>query len=148
METREITDKVAVGRQPSAEQLAELRAQGFATVVNLRTVGEKNQSLSPTDEEAEAKSAGLSYHHVPVSISSLDAQQVEAVREAIRNSEGPVYVHCGAGQRACAISLLATEGDGAAGHLVTKASDLGFPVVDDELRTFIEGFARKPEGNE
>ncbi|UKJ76634.1 beta-lactamase hydrolase domain-containing protein [Azospirillum brasilense] len=148
METKKISDKVAVGRQPSAEQLAELRAQGFATVVNLRTAGEKNQSLSPADEEAEAKSAGLSYHHIPVAISSLDAQQVEAVREAIRNSEGPVYVHCGAGQRACAISLLATESGGAAGHLVTKARDLGFPVVDDELRTFIEGFARKPEGNE
>ncbi len=146
MDTKRISDKVAVGGQPSAEQLAELHAQGFVTIVNLRTDGEKNQPLSPAAEKSEAAAAGLSYRHIPVSIAALTAGQVEAVRAAIQGSEGPVYVHCGAGQRACALSLLATEGDeddeGTASALTAKAGALGFPVVDDQLRVFIEDFTK------
>ena len=143
MDAKKISAKVMVGQQPSAKELADLRAQGVATVVNLRTEGEKNQPLSPDDEGGEAKAAGLSYHHIPVSIPSLSTQQVKAVREAIQNSEGPVYVHCGAGQRACALSLLVTESDGSFEDLVSKAAGLGFPVVDDQLRDFIENFVAR-----
>ena len=71
MDAKKISDKVMVGAQPSAEELADLRARGFVTVVNLRTEGEKNQPLLPGDEGAHAQAVGLSYHHIPVSLSNL-----------------------------------------------------------------------------
>ncbi len=104
MKSGRLSDKVVVGGQPSADDLAKLREQGIMTVVNLRTEGEANQPLSPSEEATLAQNMGLSYQHVPVSLAALDSKQVDDVRAAIRNAQGPVYVHCGAGQWACAIA--------------------------------------------
>ena len=44
-EPRQLSAKVAVGGQPTVDDLRELKAQGFVAVVNLRTVGEAGQPL-------------------------------------------------------------------------------------------------------
>jgi uncharacterized protein (TIGR01244 family) len=134
-----ISDKVAVGGQPTVDDLRRLREQGFTAVVNLRTAGEADQPLPPDGEGFAAKEAGLDYYHVPVAIAELDADQVRRVRDAIEASPGPVYVHCGAGQRACAISLLATAaGPGTVGgDLLARAAETGLPVTDERLAGFV-----------
>ena len=136
---RSISAKVAVGGQPSAEDLARLRAQGFAAVVNLRTEGEADQPLSPSAEGDAAAAAGLAYDHIPVSLAALDAGQVDRLRAAIDAAHGPVYVHCGAGERACALGLLAAmkPGDGLAEDLVARAAARGFPITDERLARFV-----------
>ena len=50
-----------------------------------------------------------------------------------------MYVHCGAGQRACSLSLLATAGDAPLPDrtLPARAAELGFPIVDQRLATFV-----------
>ncbi len=103
-----LTDKVTVGGQPTVDDLRELRAQGFVAVVNLRTDGEAGQPLSPESEGFAAHEVGLAYHHLPVALPQLDPDHVRCLRDAIQAAPGPVYVHCGAGQRACALGLLAT----------------------------------------
>ena len=125
-EPRQLTDKVAVGGQPTVDDLRHLRARGFVAVVNLRTVGEAGQPLSPEAEGFAAQEAGLLYTHLPVAISEIDADHVLRLRAAIEAAPGPVYVHCGAGQRACALSLLATDprpGD----DLIARAEAAGLP---------------------
>lgn len=81
---------------------------------------------------------------MPAALDRLDAAQVERVARAIEEAPGPVYVHCAAGQRACGLALLATGGDPRA-----EAATLGFPVVDDRLAAFVDGYAggrRTPAG--
>jgi uncharacterized protein (TIGR01244 family) len=136
-----IDGKVAVGGQPSAEDLRQLRAQGYTTVVNLRLDGEASQPLSPTAEGRAATDAGLAYRHVPVRLADLDPEQVQEVRAAIASAPGPVYVHCGAGQRACAVALLATGG---AADLAGRAAELGFPITDERLRRFVDEEQGRP----
>ena len=143
MNSGRLSDKVLVGEQPSADDLARLREQGITTVVNLRTEGEANQPLSPSEEASLAENMGLSYRHVPVPLAALDPKQVDDVRAAIRNAKGPVYVHCGAGQRACAIALLAEESGADPGSLIAKAEAAGFPVTDPHLRSFMERVTTK-----
>ena len=58
-EPRQLSAKVAVGGQPTVDDLRELKAQGFVAVVNLRTVGEAGQPLSPEAEGFAAQEAGL-----------------------------------------------------------------------------------------
>ncbi len=67
MKTARVSDKVVVGAQPSADDLAKLREQGITTVVTLRIEGEANQLLSPSEEATLAEHIGLSYDHVPIS---------------------------------------------------------------------------------
>ncbi len=59
--TYSLSDKVAIGGQPTVEDLHELRAQGFVAVVNLRTPGESGQTLSPEAEGFAAQEVGLDY---------------------------------------------------------------------------------------
>jgi uncharacterized protein (TIGR01244 family) len=135
-----LTDKVTVGGQPTVDDLRALRAEGFVAVVNLRTDGEAGQPLSPESEGFAAHEVGLAYRHLPVAIPQLDPDHVHRLREAIQAAPGPVYVHCGAGQRACALSLLATAPTGARGDdLIARAADAGLPVTDARL----EGFVRE-----
>lgn len=137
---RWVSAKVAVGGQPTAEDLRSLRNRGVSTVVNLRLPTEADGSLAPDAEGDAARAAGLAYHHIPVTIESLGPAPVERLRAAIEASDGPVYVHCGAGQRACSLSLLATAEDDAPApyrDLPARAAELGFPILDERLATFV-----------
>ncbi len=128
-----VSEKVAVGGQPDLEDLRRLRAQGFAAVVNLRVDGEAEGMPGVAEERQEAAALGLAYHHVPVSLADLDPALVDALQAAIAASPGPVYVHCGAGQRACALALLATSPSPGPADLADTAAGLGLPIVDLRL---------------
>jgi uncharacterized protein (TIGR01244 family) len=132
----QLSEKVAIGGQPTVEDLHELRAQGFVAVVNLRTTGEAGQQLSPEAEGFAAQEVGLAYSHVPVALTELDPDHVRRLRAAIDAAGGRVYVHCGAGQRACALSLMALHPQPAE-DLVVRAERLGLPVTDERLKDFV-----------
>ena len=136
---RQISAKVAVGGQPTVGDLHELRAHGFVAVVNLRTAGEAGQPLSPEAEGLAAQEVGLAYSHLPVAVAEIDPDHVHRLRAVIDASPGPVYVHCGAGQRACALGLLATgSGPGVHGDdLIAQAEAAGLPVTDERLTSFV-----------
>lgn len=149
VKTGKLTDRLLVGSQPTTEDLERLREAGVATVINLRTEGEQSQPFPPAAEREAAVSAGLAYHHIPVNVASLDAEQVRAVKTAIAKSEGPVYMHCGAGQRACAMGLLAVDEAGAGAE--ARASELGFPMTDEALIRFVRTeitSERRPAGDD
>jgi uncharacterized protein (TIGR01244 family) len=129
-----ISQKVSVGEQPQQSDLEELRKDGVTTVVNLRVPGE-NTCLTPAEERAIAEKLGLQYHHLPISLDKLDAAQVKELREILHNSQGPVFVHCGMGQRACSFSLAASDVD--ADSIFERARELGFPVQDEKLKAFV-----------
>ena len=132
----QLSEKVAIGGQPTVEDLHELRAQGFVAVVNLRTTGEDGQPLSPEAEGFAAHEVGLDYRHLPVALAQLDPNHVHRLRAAIDAAAGPVYVHCGAGQRACALSLLALH-PRPSEDLVAHAGRIGLPVTEERLKEFV-----------
>jgi uncharacterized protein (TIGR01244 family) len=96
----------------------------------------EDSPLNPAEERAVAEKLGLQYHHLPISLDKLDIDQVKELRKILRNSQGPVFVHCGMGQRACSFSLAASGVD--ADSIFEKARELGFPVQDEKLRAFLK----------
>jgi protein tyrosine phosphatase (PTP) superfamily phosphohydrolase (DUF442 family) len=69
-------------------------------------------------------------------LDKLQAGQVKELREILQNSKGPVFVHCGMGQRACSLSLAASGLD--PDSILEQARELGFPVQDEKLRAFLK----------
>ena len=130
-----ISQQVSVGEQPLQADLEELKRDGVTTVVNLRMPGEASP-LTPDGEHALAEKLDLQYYHVPISFDKLDANQVREIRAILQNSEGPTFVHCRTGQRACAFSLAASGVD--ADSIFEKARELGFPVQDERLKAFLK----------
>lgn len=95
-----LSARVAAGGPPTAEQIAAMPSQGYATIINLRTDSEPG-----VDAEAKAaERAGLHYVRIPVSGSTLDLATASAVRQALRDApDGDILLHCGSGNRVGAV---------------------------------------------
>ena len=138
-----VSARVSTGGQPSEADLAQMKASGIGTIINLRRPGEQNQPLDPQAEGAVAKGLGLAYVHIPVDPKNLDASQADAVAKAIAACAGSVYVHCAAGGRATTHALLAEAK--AAGHsadqVFAKAEAIGAPITDEGFKAFVHTVA-------
>src|SRR4051812_43497357 len=111
MKRGKISERISVGGQPTEDDLKLLKAEGFTAIINLRRDGEQNQPLDPVEEGVVAKASGLTYFHIPVNSSDPKREQVEAVKAALAEAKGKVFVHCQGGGRACNFALLASEPD-------------------------------------
>ena len=134
-----ISERLTVGGQPTEDDLRGLKAEGFDGIINLRRDGEANQPLDPAGEGKAATAAGLKYFHIPVNSADPKREQVEAVRTALSQVKGPVYVHCQGGGRACMMALLATapaSGYGAK-EMMAQAETAGFPISNPVVAEFV-----------
>jgi len=94
-----INTDFCTGGQPTPAQLAELKAQGITTIINLRTPGENG--FDAAAEEAETKKLGMKYFNIPVSNQAgpKDEQADEFLRLTDDAKNRPVFVHCGSANR-------------------------------------------------
>ena len=97
---RVLAPGVAAAGQPSVEGLRALEGLGFRTVINLRT--EKEPGVA--EEKRIVEEAGLRYVHVPVSVSSFSAADVDRVAKVLDDpTSGPVLLHCASANRVGAV---------------------------------------------
>jgi len=101
-----INTEFCSGGQPTLAQLAELKAQGITTVINLRTVGENG--FDAPAEEAEVKKLGMKYVHIPVSNQAgpKDEQADEFLKVTDDAKNRPVFIHCGSANRVGAFFMI------------------------------------------
>ncbi len=98
-----VEGRVLTGGQPTPDDLAYLKGQGLGTVISLRGEGEN----IGYDEAAEAEKLGLVYVNVPVSTQQgLDATTAAYLRTVINQTQAPVLLHCGSGNRVGALYAL------------------------------------------
>ena len=138
MKRGKISDRISVGGQPTEDDLKLLSAEGFVGIINLRRDGEQNQPLSPAEQGMAAAAAGFKYFHIPVDSSDPKREQVEAVRNALDQIEGPVFVHCQGGGRACTMALLASEPNATPDQMMRQAESAGFPVTNPVSQQFVK----------
>lgn len=99
-----IDDRLATSAQPTGEQVAWLKAQGFDAVVNLSTPTARN--FAP-DEARLALEAGLAYVHAPVDCSKLEPAHYELLRGVLQAFQGrKVLVHCAGNVKSSALVQL------------------------------------------
>jgi uncharacterized protein (TIGR01244 family) len=89
--------------QPAA--MAELRKQGFVSVINLRQASEPGAQVE--ESRAAAGSAGLKYIHLPFNTASPDPKLVDDFLAAVADeSNQPVYIHCASANRVGAMWMI------------------------------------------
>jgi protein tyrosine phosphatase (PTP) superfamily phosphohydrolase (DUF442 family) len=131
-----VSDRLALGGQPTEAQLGELRGAGFEILINL---GLSGQAYSLPNEGATARALGLEYHHIPVEFGSPTAQDLDEFivkMDACENRK--VFVHCAANYRvSCFVSLYMRLRHGWSS---TEAEQLVTSVwnPDETWRKFIE----------
>ena len=105
---REPFTGVFTGGQPSLKEFEKAASLGVSTVINLRMPGERGAKK----EDIEA--LGMRYVAIPVDgAEGLTIENARALAAALANSETPVIVHCGSGNRVGALfALKANQLDG------------------------------------
>jgi uncharacterized protein (TIGR01244 family) len=105
-----ITQTLTISSQPTLDEMAQLSAEGFKAIINLRPDGEEGAPGNRAERET-AQEAGLAYHFIPVTMTSITDADVDAFRAATSGSE-PVFAHCRTGTRALMLHVLAQVLDG------------------------------------
>jgi uncharacterized protein (TIGR01244 family) len=93
-----VTDSFSVSPQITLADVASAAEQGFVLLINNRPDGEDPSQPSSAQMQAAAEAAGLGYVHIPV-VGGPTPDQVEQVRQAIDQTDGPVLGFCRSGTR-------------------------------------------------
>jgi uncharacterized protein (TIGR01244 family) len=144
---RPITSTITIGDQPTEEDLARLKAEGYAGVVNLRNPGEPEQPMSPSEEAQKAQALGMDYLHYGVGGAPLTPQGVAAVCDFVDRhvrAGQKVLVHCRKGGRAVALLLLqqARANNWGPDEIIARGREMGLDV-DGGLRTLVETYVQQ-----
>lgn len=101
---RQVTPGLFVGPQLQPDQLAAIRAAGFASVINNRPdlEGGADQPMSQA-LEAAAQASGLAYRYLPVPPQNQESADATRMMELVNELPGPVYAFCRTGNRAAAL---------------------------------------------
>lgn len=118
---RQPSPTLLTGGQPTPEQLAQARAQGYRTVIDLRVAGE----LKGWNEAETARALGLRYVHIPVAgPEDLTEAKARTLADALQDpAAGPVLLHCASGNRVGA--LLAIKAGRLDGKSTSEALAIG-----------------------
>lgn len=98
-----INKDFCTGAQPKLEHLAQLKAEGIKTIINLRPPGEHRAA----EEEAKAKELGLRYFNIPVVFADPKDEQVAEFLKITDDAENrPAFIHCAGAVRVGAFWMI------------------------------------------
>ncbi|KQM49107.1 hypothetical protein ASE69_09875 [Sphingomonas sp. Leaf208] len=126
---RQINESISVAPQIAVEQVAEIAAAGFKTIVNNRPDDEDAGQPSGDAIRAAVEAAGLKYVSIPVTHAGFSHPQIDAMTEALTDSDGPVLAYCRSGTRSCNLWALAAAKAGRNPNLLlAQAEDAGYDL--------------------
>ena len=95
--------------QPDAATLKVFAENGYAAVIDLRTVGE-DRGL---DEPAVVAGLGMKYVAMPIGRQGITFENAEALDKLLAEFDEPVLLHCGSSNRVGALLALRAARNGA-----------------------------------
>ena len=128
MDLRRINDRVSVAPQIRPEDVATIKAAGFTTIVNNRPDGEAPDQPAGADIRAAATAAGMGYYEIPLGREGVSPEMVEATRQVLEGSTGPVLCFCRSGTRSTTLWALSQAGSLPATEIIAAAGQAGYDV--------------------
>ncbi len=99
MDIRQIDEGYAVSGQISPDDVRDIAAAGYHTIICNRPNGEAPDQPDFTEIEKVAEKAGISVYYIPVVSGQLTQDDVDAMADALAQAEGPVLAYCRSGAR-------------------------------------------------
>ncbi|AZN72585.1 TIGR01244 family phosphatase [Georhizobium profundi] len=109
---KQISDKLFVRPQLTADDIRQARVQGFAAIINNRPDGEEPGQPTAAENRSVAEGEQLAYAHIPVTAAQVSEGQVRAFQKALSEAGGPVLAHCKTGTRSATLYAIGEVLDG------------------------------------
>ena len=119
---QQLDEKMLVSAQIWPEDVADLHAQGVRTIINNRPDGEEPNQPLAADIERAAQDAGMTYRFIPI-VRGMGPADVEAMSEAIDQSEGKVLAYCRSGTRSALAWAVASARSGVPRSEIERKAD-------------------------
>lgn len=140
MEVKKINEQLTVAGQVTPEQLQQAAAEGYKSVLNLRSPDEQGFLQ---DEQQQAEAAGLQYVNIPVKPNEMTDELTTQVLEQIDNLPKPALIHCASSMRAGAMAFMniATRQGMTPEQVFEKAGEVGFDCnANPQIKQFLENY--------
>jgi uncharacterized protein (TIGR01244 family) len=96
---------IACAGATTPQAVAGLKQMGYAAIINLREASEAGADIDA--EAAAAKSAGITFVHLPFNTASPNPAVVDSFLKAVTDAKNqPAFVHCASGNRAAAMWMI------------------------------------------
>ena len=128
MDLRRLTDELSVAPQITVDDVVEIAAQGFRSIVCNRPDGESGDQTEFAAIEAAAHAAGLEIVAQPVISSAM--QDADAVRfgEIVDGLPKPVLAYCRSGTRCTALWSLSQARMRPTDEILRTAASAGYDL--------------------
>lgn len=103
MDIKGVTDHYAVSPQIAMEDVAQIKAQGFKSIVCHRPDDEDPGQPSFEAIKQAAEAEGLEVRHIPVTSAGLTMEAVLEMVDAIKEMPKPMLGYCRSGTRSTVI---------------------------------------------
>jgi uncharacterized protein (TIGR01244 family) len=138
---KQISDKVFVAVAPRRGKgdIEEVAKGGINLIINNRPDGESPDQIPSAEMEAQARTAGMDYVHIPVIPSQITDEQINAMAEALKKgSGGYTLITCRTGMRAMILYSLAQAKIGVKYEpLFELAKTMGFDMIEHRDRMIL-----------
>ncbi len=127
MKVLKLSDDVAVGSAMSEQDYANAVTAGFKSIINNRTLADKDLNHTPAEEAEMAARHGLEYSHIPMNSGTVAPKAAEKLGAALDTMPKPILVHCAGATRSATLWSLAQAARGMdVDQILSITTDAGF----------------------
>lgn len=140
-----ITPEFAIGPQISEADIEQLKAAGFASILNARPDDEIGEYMLSAEAEEIAKARGLGYAHSPTEgYEIFEPEIIDAFERALADLPKPIFSHCKTGTRSAMLWALVAARHRDVEEVIATLRDAGqdFDFLEQELRESAEEASR------
>lgn len=122
-----LSESLSVAAQITPQDVPNIAAQGFTTVVCNRPDGEVPDQASMDEIDAACNAAGLLFVRYPVNAMNFPGADLDGLGELFDDPSQSVLAYCRTGTR-CANLWVATRSDEDTPEAIKVARDIGFDL--------------------
>lgn len=122
-----LSESLSVAAQITPQDVPNIAAQGFTTVVCNRPDGEVPDQASMDEIEAACNAAGLLFVRYPVNAMNFPGADLDGLGDLFDDPSQSVLAYCRTGTR-CANLWVATRSDEDTPEAIKVARDIGFDL--------------------
>lgn len=100
---KKLTNELAIAGQLTSTDLKQVAAEGYQSVVNLRSPSEPGLLKN---EQQCTELLGLRYINFPIPVKSLSLEAVLPISQQLARLPKPILLHCDTGIRASIIAMM------------------------------------------